>query len=433
MSKSVKGKSKKIYYVSVGDLSREENVIRGEDSRIVGVRGFLWPDRRSVEVTMDNETDKAKNTRRLGFAEYVKGVKFSGKRVRLDKGALLRLRCGEAEPGTDGVVRLKTDWINVEVQNGQEFKEKVKLGLVTVKTRTPPDVQRKREEILQSPGFRAFVSEYREKNGVERMPQEVFNREVEARLSKAMPGRERYITTYFLYDPSGNMVGSDPVALRESLVEYFRQFRSVENERGEEYRPVKPHLIVRGLNENGEFNGAVAEFMPGHDLRLTRDESGRVTKRECMTAEECADQVIAQLPRAASWNILPARAYTHSLLQMKMGEGVNEFSLRQVYGLNRDCYEKGPDGRGRTLSFPMGLRLNESEESGEPVVVVNTLRDFADKAVDPVLVDRIERGAVPGERDRVVMLALAPEVAQRLGMDDAEEAEMSQGEDGPRP
>jgi len=399
-----------------------QSFIEDQKGFTIGVKGVTWPTREPIEVVMDNETEKAKNAQRRNFNHYARGFKVKGEMLKIEPGgALLRLRC-VPDPEVKG--RFMADWINVEVKNRQELDDQIRMGLVLCKAFTPSEVRQKRKEICASPEMRDFVAGYRKENGLdgasrdprkERDAQKAFQKEVEARLAEAMPGKARFNTSYYLYEPAASMKGSTPEELRPALVEYFFQpeFQQAFSDSGQPYRPVKPHLIVRCMDENGQFTGRTAEFMPEHSMNFTRDEDGRVIDRACLTAEECADHVVNNLPNGAvSWNILPAKVYTHSLLQMRLGQG-NEFHLQTVSSLNEACHEKDQNGeRIRSLAIPMALNLN----AGDIPVVRGTLRSYDPRIekVNPVAVDRIEKATVPGEVDRVVMLDMSPEVEARV-------------------
>lgn len=393
--------------------------LTNEKGSAIGVKGIAWPDRSPVAVIMDNDCEKAKNARRRTFSEWARGFKYQDRTMKLEPGSMIRLRCTPCEPLADGVQSFKTDWINVITRNGEETRNNIKMGLIQCKIRTPADVKNKRNEIRESAEFKQTVKAYKEKNGRD-MPPEMYNREVENRLAEAMRGRDRYQTVYYNYRPDGCMKGSDPTALREELINYFSdsQFNPQYTRDDMPYRPVKPHLIVRGLNEQGQYNGIRAEFMPGHDMRYKRDENGKVIDKACLTAEECAEAVIANLPTGcAGWNILPAYVYTHSLEQMKIGSG-NDYSLRQVYALNADCHLPDADGgRPQMRAINMALRVS----SGEKCVVTEVMRDFRAQAVDPVLIDHIKISTTPGEMDEVVLLAVDPALTSKMNASGAKD------------
>lgn len=384
-----------IKYVYVQEFLKNEKGIPS------GVRGVTWPTRETVSIVMDNDCEKAQNARRRTFAQWAKGFSYQGTTQKLEPGGMVRLRCTPLDSSKDGDPQYKTDWINVITRNKEQTSEQIKFAWVQGKVRTPIEVREKRNEIRQSSAMVKMAKEYKDEHGSP-MPPEIVNREIERRLAEAMRGKDRYHMTYYSYDPNDCIRGHDKQMIREKLLQYFSdgQFEPRYTKDDVEYRPIKPHLIIRGVNEEGQYVGIRAEFMPGDDMRVQRDAEGRVISRECLSPEECADIVIAHLPRGcAAWNILPARVYTHSLEQMKLGSN-NEFALRQAYALNADCHIQTEEGAPPLIrAFEMGLKVS----AGESRVVTEVLRVYGRPPVDPVL---LEKGGL--------QLELAPAYAAKL-------------------
>lgn len=413
-----------------------QDFIKDEAKQIVGVKGQTWPDRIPVIVTLDMECEKAKNEKRKTFAQFAKGFNASGQKFKLEKGAFLRLRTlpDENGPKEEGYLTLKTDWINPVSYNREQSMDKLHFGLVLGKVRTPSDVWQKREEIRNSDEFRSWV-ETREQETKRKLPGREYNDEIEKRLAKAMPGKQRYYATYYQYAADKVIEGASKDELRDGLKAYFEDpaFAIQESERGRQYRAVKPHLIIRGLNENGEYNGERVEFMPSDAEILPRDEDNRVIAdaKSFKTPDECVADVLNGLPHnSASWSILPAKVYTHSLIQMEMnGESKNNRAIKKVYDLNGECHVKdGNDPAAKiAMAIPMGLRMSND---GDRPCVIETVRDYQLEKVDPVLVAGVAKGTNPGEIDRYIMLPLAPKMTQSVGHDMVEIEDES---DGPAP
>lgn len=394
-----------------------QEFLKDDQGQVFGVQGVTWPERRPVSVVMDNECDKAKNENRPTFAKFSKGFRAGGNKVKLEEGAIIRVRTLHADenPCSPGILPLKTDWINVVTYNRQQTMERVKFGLVQGKVSTPPEVWEKREQIRTSPDFKKWMGMQEDKAGRRLSPREI-NGELERRLSEEMPGKNRYNARYFLYYPEGITTSSDRGFLRSELQKYFSDpaFDIQESDGGNQYRPVRPHLIIRGLNENGEYTGRRAEFMPkdAEEIPIGKDGKPNYNKRRFKTPGECVADIMANLPPdCASYSILPAKVYTHSPLAMEMGVAKeNNYAQKAVGDLNFACHIRDGE-KVKGMAIPMGLKFSSDDERP---VVTEMMRDYRLERVDPVMVERVEKSAKPGEFDKIVRFRLAPELEQKL-------------------
>lgn len=396
-----------------------QDFLKDEEGAVTGVKGVTWPDRISVNVVLDYECDKAKNAKRMDFAKLAKGFKVSGHKYQLEKGGILRMRTIPIEEEKEGAtLKLKTDWINVVSYNKEQTTQSVRFGLALGKTKTPSAVWQKREEIRKSPSFAKWLRTQEEETG-NKVERREYNEELERRLANEMPGQLRYFGEYFVYSPDKIVTNSNPQVLRDALVDYFSDpdFTVRESEGGRQYRPIKPHLIIRGLNDYGEFTKKRLEFMPQDADNLPHDEEGRALpdKKTFKSPEECAEEVMANLPKGcASWSIMPAKVYTHSLLQMEMskpGENNrrNEYAMSKMYELNSDCHQKDENGEVHPVAFPMGIKLSSDDERP---CVVETIRDYRLEAVDPVMIQGVKK--VPGQPDEYLMFETEPEPRTKM-------------------
>lgn len=418
-----------------------QDFLKNEVDQIIGVRGLTWPDRLSVLVTMDMDCEKAKNEKRPTFAKLAKGFRAGGMKYKLEKGSMLRMRtlADENGPKEKDRISLKTDWINPVSYNLEQTRDKIKFGLVLGKTRTPSAVWEKREEIRNSAPFRQWIGKM-EQGGKRKLSWREINNELEKRLTEAMPGAKRYYATYYQYYPEGVVQSDDINVLRKALEKYFNDpvFDVQESEEGRPYRAIKPHLIVRGLNENGEYIGKRMEFMPADAENLPRDDAGNpiIDDKSFKSPNECVEDVLNNLPKdCASWSIIPAKVYTHSLIQMEMGSSPrNDYAMKKAYELNADCHVKIPgEDKPKAMAIPMGLRLSSDDDRP---CVTETMRDYRLERVDPVLVAGIEKAQNPGDFDKIVMLQLSPEMKQSLAGKEDHKMEAYAGddeEDGPSP
>lgn len=396
-----------------------QDFIKNDADQIIGVRGLTWPERLPVLVTMDMDCEKAKNEKRPTFAKLAKGFRAGGMKYKLEKGSILRMRTLQDEngPKEKDRITLKTDWINPVSYNVEQTRDKIMFGLVLGKTRTPSAVWEKREEIRNSPSFRQWIG-MKENTGKRKLTIREINNELEKRLMEAMPGAKRYYTSYYLYDPKKVVQSNDLNVLRKALEEYFNDpaFEVQESEEGRPYRAIKPHLIVRGLNEKGEYIGKRMEFMPSDAENLPRDAEDKPVYEDktFKSPDECISDVLNNLPQeCASWSIIQAKVFTHSLIQMEMGSSPrNDYAMKKAYELNADCHVKMPgEDKPKAMAIPMGLRLSSDDDKP---CVTETIRDYRLERVDPVLVAGIEKAENPGEFDRIIMLPLSPEMKKSL-------------------
>ena len=359
----------------------------GPDGKAVGIKGYVWPDKKPVSVELDMDCEKAKSNRRRSFAEWEKGFRTQYGPKKLEVGAMLRLRLYPTE--NEG--RLKTDWINVISHDREETDRQLRFGYVVGKVRTPRDVYEKRQELCRDPKVRARISlEYERAHPGKKLSEMDYQAGIERILSDELSGKPRYYMSYYFYDPKRIMVAKNREELGASLLKYFGnpEFTPIESTSGNPYRPVKPYLCIRFLDSEGRYTGKHMEFSRGDDCEVTGE--GEDRKVRFLTPEECVETVLHALPDGSfNVSVLPGQIYTHSIERMLMGQNKdNDHAIRQAYRLNNDSHVESADGDGaRYQAFNMGLKVS----AGGTCVVTEMVRDYAIPGVDPVLINGMNR------------------------------------------
>ncbi|MCR4666950.1 MAG: hypothetical protein K5657_06615 [Desulfovibrio sp.] len=321
----------------------------------VGIRGETWPEGRLITVTLDMNTEKAANPRRPGFED----LRFNELKQRRDPlrhrllpGGLLRLRLFAAKGERDAYT---TDWPNVISWNGEEGRKRLRFGHGLVNVFTPGNVREKIEWLRLEKEGREALRRYQDAYGEENAA-----KAIEAILQRDLPSEERYRVMYSLYDPRKRIVGERGSldGTRDGLRAYFssEEFAPFTEYEGAGYRPVKPHLLLRVLNEDGSVS-RVHSFYPGDAENVERDEKGSVLSRSFLSPDACAEKVETMLSDAERWDILPCKIYTGSMENMKLGEEQNVFRIGQIRQMSRMSVCRSGEGRLIPQVRPMGIKL----------------------------------------------------------------------------
>ena len=338
-----------------------------DEEKSCGITGTLWPTKRRVQITLDTEIEKSD---RPTFASLRSGEE-SG-RV-LEKGGILRMRL--FPNGVQG--NYTTDWPNVLTWNEAESAEKMRFGQGCVKTSTPRCVVLKRNWLISNPKGLALVDVACRKDS-SLTPQMA----LEKVLQEQMVGEVRYTPFISLYSPEdclkGN-AGTPPSQVKEALSAYFSDpvFRPREKEDSLPFRPVKPHLLIRSLDNEGQLL-SYQTFNPGDAEYLTK---GRRVKKIFLDPEACAEKVIEQLSPCEQWDILPCRIYTYSTEQMRMGTLRSAYSIQKIAVLQKASIRWSEQGFLHPVVRPIGIHLAQ----GDSLVAVETLYAERFPGIDPIL------------------------------------------------
>jgi hypothetical protein len=214
--------------------------ITDSDDKAIGVKGLSYPDRKNIEVLLDNDCPQAANPKRKTFEDCRNGYTAIGQKRKMEIGAILRLNC-TPDSGTD---KYKTTWINMLAGNEELAKSTMRFGFMAV------ELFPASEEIAEK--FKEFKKQLQnEKPGIR-------GYEIENAFLEEIKGQQRYHGHCLQYHDQ-NIFTADANGLRAKLVEYYAspKFASATTEAGKEYEPINPGLIIRAINSDGHVVSAV--------------------------------------------------------------------------------------------------------------------------------------------------------------------------------
>ncbi|MBO4368585.1 MAG: hypothetical protein J5803_00575 [Desulfovibrio sp.] len=365
-------RSFKMAYVTV------QNFLCDAEGVCYGILAKRWPNNETITVVMDMETKKSSNPRRPSFED----LRFNQQKQRRDPlhhkllpGGMLRLRLFDTSVSPD---TKSTDWPNVLAWSEEEASRRMRFGRGFVKLFTPYEVKAKKKWFETDHKGIALLDRFQKEH------KELSREEaLESLLWESMPGCERYRAHYYLYDPEKSIRGcsGNEAVVRTALLQFFSEEEFapyILDDAG--YRPVKPHLLVRLLDDAGNLL-SVKQFLPGDAEVCEKDSAGKLLHKRFLEPYACVEKVCALLGNAKAWDILPAHIYPGSMEKMKMGEEQNRYAIAQARSMSLCGLSKKEDGRYQHLVRTMGLAL----ASGGSCVVINSFFDRDSHPCDPAL------------------------------------------------
>lgn len=293
-----------------------------EDGKAVGIIGQAYPSREQIEVRMDMECEKAKNTGRKDFEALRSGFRLPNREVmKIEPGAVLRLPCHVTGEG-----QAVTEWINVLTRNADETKDKLRFGFASVELYTPKALRQKRDEIRKE--LKGAVSD------------EDLEFKVDARMLEVCQNQQRYDGAVRLYEHAAPIKGDFAQAM-EGVADYYAKecFKPVTDELTQkQYERAQPGIFIRALDPDG---GVVAA-LDVSPAELYRAQAASVEERTAVVEEKIAS--ILEVFPDAQLNLLPYSRISISKFPLTVTD--NNYDLKAFRrAQNMSCeYKVDPEG-----------------------------------------------------------------------------------------
>ena len=347
-----------------------------------GLNVQLWPGGEERRVIWFNKMEGQGdyfNRARMSFDD----IRFrpqlpsdDGRIHRVEEGAflLLKLHHGYSHAPNTSVC----DWVKVITRNRLESVNRLSFGQGLIKVQTPHEVRKKLAYYTEDPNGQEYVLNCQD-SSIYQWPNTV-----EYLLNRELAGQNRFQAQFFLYDTKGEIFAprSRMADLQSQLVDFFAdpKFSPVRNKNGRLHLQVRPHLLIRHFNANGEVEFATS-FLPNEALTKPTNVNNLMDLNAFCSSNQCADRALAKLKPAAGWSILPCRVYTCAPSRTKLGVPGNYPMIKNLWTMaNLDVIR---DGQGKEPGVRnLGLKFDSFNQ------VVDVAIDAADTIVKPVLLTK---------------------------------------------
>ena len=344
-----------------------------DGEKIWGITGLRWPDGEEIQVRYE-EHDRAQAGPSF---ETLCRPDYQGR--TLDCGAMLRMPLC-VDPYSPG--GFTTDCPHVLTYDQSESERLMRFGHGHVRVFTPKEVSSKRHWLEASPKGREIVEA-----NLAKAPGLSREAMLEELLAAELPGRERYRALCYLFNADASMRASprEQDVIRDNLLTFYQlpEMSPVFGPGSPGYRPVKPYLLVRCLDDENRVRSSFA-FKPSDTEKVRRDAAGRILEKQFLTPEECVEKVMPSILRLARFDVLPCMVYPFSMEQMRMGEDKSAHVIRKVARMNRASHHIDDKGGYHPLVREMGIKL----APGGSFVIVESLFDQKLPACEPELLTR---------------------------------------------